>query len=70
MKTRILGRTELEVSEIGYGAWRIGGAMWAESDDKQSIEALEKALHINPGLQLARNNLEWTRAQKATRTRR
>jgi len=49
MKTRILGRTEIEVSEIGYGAWGIGGAMWAESDDKQSIEALEKAIELGLG---------------------
>src|SRR2546427_12889234 len=25
MKTRILGRTGLKVSEIGFGAWAIGG---------------------------------------------
>ena len=46
MKSRTLGRTELQVSEIGYGAWGIGGAMWAESDDKQSTEALEKAISL------------------------
>src|SRR5664279_4198593 len=46
MKNRTLGRTEIQVSEIGYGAWGIGGAMWAESDDKQSIEALEKAISL------------------------
>src|SRR5437660_1684792 len=46
MKYRKLGRTELEVSEIGYGAWGIGGVMWQESDDKQSTESLEKAISL------------------------
>jgi aryl-alcohol dehydrogenase-like predicted oxidoreductase len=46
MKTRKLGCTGLEVSEIGYGAWGIGGAMWAESDDNMSLAALEKAISL------------------------
>src|SRR5256885_15957802 len=31
MKTRILGRTGLKVSEIGFGAWAIGGDAPGES---------------------------------------
>ncbi len=46
MKNRKLGRTGLEVSEIGYGAWGIGGAMWADSKDDTSNEALEKAVSL------------------------
>src|SRR2546422_7594496 len=31
MKTRILGRTGLKVSEIGFGAWAIGGNAHGDS---------------------------------------
>ena len=44
MKYRILGRTGLEVSEIGYGAWGIGGAMWVGARDDESVRALERAI--------------------------
>jgi aryl-alcohol dehydrogenase-like predicted oxidoreductase len=40
---RALGRTGFRVSEIGFGAWAIGGG-WGTQDDKQSIAALEAAL--------------------------
>lgn len=46
MRYRKLGRTQLEVSEIGYGAWGIGGAMWPDSKDDTSNEALEKAVSL------------------------
>jgi aryl-alcohol dehydrogenase-like predicted oxidoreductase len=39
MKYRILGKTGLRVSEIGFGCWELGGDAW-KSDDKQSMEAL------------------------------
>lgn len=44
MKYRKLGRTNLSVSEIGFGSWGIGGGMWHGSDDKESLRALHKAL--------------------------
>ena len=33
---RRLGRTGLSVSEIGYGAWGIGGSMWPAPEDDES----------------------------------
>ncbi len=43
MKYRELGRTGLEVSEIGLGCWAIGGDAYGPTSDKASLEALEIA---------------------------
>jgi aryl-alcohol dehydrogenase-like predicted oxidoreductase len=43
MRYRKLGTTGLEVSEIGFGAWGIGGGMWAGADDEESLRALHAA---------------------------
>jgi aryl-alcohol dehydrogenase-like predicted oxidoreductase len=40
MKYRRLGRTELTVSEIGFGCWGIGKVSWIGADDQVSIAAL------------------------------
>jgi aryl-alcohol dehydrogenase-like predicted oxidoreductase len=46
MRYRRLGRTGIEVSEIGYGAWGIGGAQWGGADDDESIQALHRAIDL------------------------
>jgi aryl-alcohol dehydrogenase-like predicted oxidoreductase len=46
MHQRTLGRTGLEVSEIGYGAWGIGGSMWLGAQDDESLQALNRAVDI------------------------
>lgn len=43
MRYRKLGRTGLEVSEIGFGAWGISGAQWLGAEDQESLRALEVA---------------------------
>jgi len=43
MKYRSLGRTDLNVSEIGYGAWGISGAQWIGAEDSESIRSLQAA---------------------------
>jgi aryl-alcohol dehydrogenase-like predicted oxidoreductase len=44
MKYRTLGRTGIEVSEIGYGAWGIGGVQWTGGDDEEAKRALNLAI--------------------------
>jgi aryl-alcohol dehydrogenase-like predicted oxidoreductase len=44
MKYRKLGRTNWEVSEIGYGMWGLGS--WTGSDDKESSESLQLAADL------------------------
>jgi aryl-alcohol dehydrogenase-like predicted oxidoreductase len=46
MKLRQLGRTGCTVSEIGFGAWGIGGAMWQGGDDDTALAALAKAFDL------------------------
>ncbi len=45
MKFRKLGRTGLDVSEIGFGAWAIGGS-WGPQSESDSVAALNRALDL------------------------
>ncbi len=45
MQFRKLGKTGFDVSEIGFGAWAIGGS-WGPQDDQDSTKALHKALDL------------------------
>lgn len=44
MRYRRLGKSGPEVSEIGFGAWAIGGSGWGEQSDEDSLQALHAAL--------------------------
>ena len=49
MKKRILGKNGPSLSEIGFGAWAIGGPWeygWGLVDDKKSIEAIHRAIEL------------------------
>jgi aryl-alcohol dehydrogenase-like predicted oxidoreductase len=47
VKYRTLGRTGYKVSEIGYGAWGIGGRnQWRGAKDDESLAALRRAFEL------------------------
>jgi aryl-alcohol dehydrogenase-like predicted oxidoreductase len=43
MQSRRLGKTGWDVSEIGFGAWAIGGS-WGETDEGESLAAMHAAV--------------------------
>jgi len=45
MKFRRLGRTQFNVSEVGFGAWAIGGG-WGPQQEGDSVAALHRALEL------------------------
>ncbi len=45
MKNRPFGKHPFSCSEVGFGAWAIGGS-WGEQDDKTSLEALNRAMDL------------------------
>jgi aryl-alcohol dehydrogenase-like predicted oxidoreductase len=50
VKTATLGRTGLELTRVGFGAWAIGGGNWdwgwGDQDDDESVAAIERALEL------------------------
>jgi aryl-alcohol dehydrogenase-like predicted oxidoreductase len=50
MKTRQLGKTDMQITPIGFGSWAIGGggweAGWGPQDDQQAISAMKRALEL------------------------
>lgn len=44
MNYRQLGRSEVEVSAVTFGAWAIGGWLWGPQDDQDSLDALGEAV--------------------------
>jgi aryl-alcohol dehydrogenase-like predicted oxidoreductase len=43
MQARRLGKSGFDVSEIGFGAWAIGGS-WGETDEEESLAAMHAAV--------------------------
>ena len=46
MQYRPLGKTGVSVSEIGYGAWGIGGSGWIGAQEDESVRALRRAIEL------------------------
>ena len=67
MKYRTFGRLGWQVSEIGFGAWAIGGTAWGKQDDQESVRALHKAdvykrQDGNPGEKIQLKNVRVVKA--------
>ena len=50
MNYRILGKSELKVSEVALGAWGIGGAAYGAADRAESRNALARAEELGCNL--------------------
>ncbi|MBB6099082.1 aryl-alcohol dehydrogenase-like predicted oxidoreductase [Deinobacterium chartae] len=46
MHYRKFGRTDMNVAEVGYGAWGIGNSGWQGADDQESLRALHRYLEL------------------------
>jgi aryl-alcohol dehydrogenase-like predicted oxidoreductase len=46
MLYRRFGRTGIQVSEVGYGAWGIGGLEWLGGQDDESLTALRRSIEL------------------------
>ena len=46
MNYRRLGRTDIQVSEIGFGGWGIGSTGWIGANDDDSLRALNRAIEL------------------------
>ena len=46
MHYRKLGKSGLEISDIGYGAWGMGADWWKGSTDQESLDALSMAVDL------------------------
>ncbi|MCA1823545.1 MAG: aldo/keto reductase, partial [Frankia sp.] len=42
--TRQLGRTDMHITRVGFGAWAIGGTGWGPQDDADSVRAIRHAI--------------------------
>jgi aryl-alcohol dehydrogenase-like predicted oxidoreductase len=46
MKYRTLGKTGFSISDVGFGAWGIGGSQWRGGTDDESVRALHRAIDL------------------------
>jgi aryl-alcohol dehydrogenase-like predicted oxidoreductase len=50
LRTRPLGKTGLEITRVGFGAWAIGGGGWefgwGPQEDRESVAAIHRALEF------------------------
>src|SRR5688500_17059915 len=44
MQLRQLGKSDVKVSPVIFGAWAIGGWMWGGNDERDSVDAIRASL--------------------------
>jgi methylglyoxal reductase len=50
MKSRCLGKSEIEAPVVGFGAWAIGGWMWGGASEAESIRAIHASIDAGASL--------------------
>ena len=46
MHSRALGKTGIQVSEVGLGAWQLGEPSWNGPGDQESLRIVDEALAL------------------------
>ncbi|HET7479393.1 MAG TPA: aldo/keto reductase [Rubrobacteraceae bacterium] len=50
MKTRKFGKTDMDITPVGFGSWAIGGSGWAAAwgpqDDEEAVGAIQRAVEL------------------------
>lgn len=46
MQIKKIGKSNVEVTEIAFGAWAVGGWLWGGTDHKLSVRAIKRAIDL------------------------
>jgi len=46
LQTVKFGKTGVEITQIGFGSWAIGGNTWGPQDDGEAIGAIRRAVEL------------------------
>lgn len=46
MERRTFGKTDMEITLIGFGSWAIGGNAWGPQDDEEAVGAIRRAVGL------------------------
>jgi aryl-alcohol dehydrogenase-like predicted oxidoreductase len=46
LETRTFGKTDMEITPIGFGSWAIGGNAWGPQDDDEAVGAIRRAVEL------------------------
>jgi aryl-alcohol dehydrogenase-like predicted oxidoreductase len=46
IEKRILGKSGIEVPVVSVGLWAIGGDQWGETEDRESLDVIDRALEL------------------------
>ncbi len=46
MQYRILGKSDVKVSSLAFGAWAIGGWLWGGADEKEALKAIRASYDL------------------------